>query len=100
MPRPSAHGPASLPTATPTAAVRRSAVRSLVVARRCWDAMFSAGAFHFLSMLAIFFVTGFGFFFTETKSLFYFFQFIGIETLGFIFSSSLIVHVRIAHSFH
>src|ERR1051326_2073808 len=100
MPRPSTHGPASLPPATSTAPVLRSAVRSLVVARRC-GSMFSAGVIPFFSMLAIFFVTDFGFFlFAEAKSFFYFFQFIGIETLGFIFSGSLIVHVRIPHSFH
>src|ERR1700739_732396 len=101
MPRPPPHGPASLPPATSTAAVRRSAVRSRMVARRYWDPMFNAAVLRSFSVLAIFFVTGFGFFlFAEAESFFHFFQLFRVETLGFIFPGSLIIHVCIAHGFH
>ena len=51
-------------------------------------------------MFSIFFVTTFGIFFALPKSFFHFFQFVRIEPFGFVFPGSLIVHVRIAHSFH
>src|SRR6476661_147787 len=85
MPRPSAHRTPSAATA-PTATVLRSAIGALLVARRRWSAMFCAGPFHFLGVLAAFF--------------FHFFQFVRIETFGFVFSCSLFVHVRITHRFH
>src|SRR6185437_3612787 len=99
MPWPSTHGSASWPPPAPTAAVLRSAISTLLMPRCCWSAMFRAGAFHFFTVLAIF-VGGFSVFFVLPKRVFHLFQFVRIETLGFVFPSSLIVHVSIAHGFH
>src|SRR6476619_7455300 len=97
MPRPSAHRPPSAATA-PTATVLRPAIGALLVARRRWSAMFCAGPFHFLGVLAAFFFLAFLFY--MAKSFFHFFQFVRIETFGFVFSCRLFIHVRITHRFH
>src|SRR5436305_8259731 len=101
MPWPSTHGPPSLPSATPTPpTVLWSAVRALLVSRCCRSTIFRAGAFHFFSVIAVFFITGFGIFFALAKRVFYLCQFVRIEPLGFVFPGGLLVHMRVTHGFH
>ena len=83
MPRPSTHGSASLPPATPAATILRSALSPLLVARRYWNAMFRAAVFQvLLRRFFDFYITAFSVFFAAAKSFFHFFQFVRIEPFG------------------
>src|SRR6185312_14618804 len=99
MPRASAHGTSSATTAA-TATVLRPTVCALLVTRCCGSTMFCAGFFHFLCVLAVFFVTAFSIFFGLAKSIFDFFEFVPIKPLNFVLACGLLVHVRISHRFH
>src|SRR6476661_804122 len=99
MSRLSTHGTPSAATTSATTVVR-PAISPLLITRRNWNTMFCAGSFQFLGVIALFFVTAFGIFFTLPKRVFHLFQFIRVKPLGFVFAGGLFVHVRVTHRLH
>src|SRR5580765_4611588 len=95
----SAHAPSGGAAPASTTTVLGSALRALLIACSCWRALFGAGAFHIFRFSGAFFTT-FRIFFLQTKGFFHLLHFFRIKSLGFIFSSSTLVHVSITHGLH
>src|SRR5580765_8097638 len=98
--RASAHASSGRASTTATTTVRRSAVCTLLITccRRC--AMLRAGSFQIFRRRFLYFAVLLTFFFLHAKSFFHLLQFFRFQSLGFVFSGSAFVHVRVTHRFH